>query len=82
MKLKVLIVNRITKKTLWLLHGCGSIASWLVEPLRGGGLLFPTKFPEIPGTHFIDLRGMKGCVNLGAIQWFSTQDPWIGNPAR
>ena len=41
-------------------HGCGSIASWLVEPLPGGGLLFPTKFPEIPGTHFADLRGMKG----------------------
>ena len=42
-------------------HGCGSIASWLVEPLRGDGLLYPTKFPKIPGTHFIDLGKMKGC---------------------
>ena len=31
-----------------------------VEPLRGGSLLFATKFPEIPGTHFINLRRMKG----------------------
>ena len=41
-------------------HGCGSIALWLVEPLQGGGLLFPIKFPEIPGTGFIDLGRMKG----------------------
>ena len=39
---------------------------------------FPTKFPEIPGTHFIDLRKMKGRVD----SWFWTLwDPWIGNPA-
>ena len=31
-----------------------------IEPLRGGSLLFTTKFPEISGTHFIDLRKMKG----------------------
>ena len=37
----------------------GSIASKL-EPLQGGGLLFITKFPEIPGTHFIKLRRMNG----------------------
>ena len=41
-------------------HGCGSIALWLVEPLRGGGLLFPDKFPEIPDPNFIDLGRMKG----------------------
>ena len=40
-------------------HGWGSTASRL-EPLRGGSLLFTTKFPEIPDTHFIDLRRMKG----------------------
>ena len=43
----------------------GSTASRL-EPLRGGSLLFTTKFPEIPGTHFIDLGRIKGLVNLGA----------------
>ena len=31
-------------------YGWGSAASRL-EPLRGGSLLFTTKFPEIPGTH-------------------------------
>ena len=31
-----------------------------LEPLRGGSVLFTTKFPEIPGTHFIDLGMMKG----------------------
>ena len=31
-----------------------------LEPLRGGILLFTTKFPEIHGTHFIDLGRMKG----------------------
>ena len=41
-------------------YGLGSTASRL-EPLRGGSLLFTTKFPKIPGTHFIDLRRMKGC---------------------
>ena len=35
-------------KTLWL------------ELLQGGSLLFTSKFPEIPGTQFIDLRNMKG----------------------
>ena len=37
----------------------GSTASRL-EPLRGGSLLFTTKFSEISGTHFTDLRRMKG----------------------
>ena len=37
----------------------GSTASKL-ESLQGGSLLFTTKFPDIPGTHFIDLRRMKG----------------------
>ena len=41
-------------------YGWGSTASRL-EPLRGGSLLFTTKFPEIPGTHFVNLR-----VNHGA----------------
>ena len=40
-------------------YGCGSTASRL-EPLRGGSLLFTTKFPKIPGTHFIDLGRTKG----------------------
>ena len=39
--------------------GWGSSASRL-EPLQGGSLRFTTKFPEIPGTHFIDLGRRKG----------------------
>ena len=40
-------------------YGWGSNVSRL-EPLRGGRLLFTTKVPKIPGTHFIDLGRMKG----------------------
>ena len=40
-------------------YGWGSTASRL-EPLRGGSLLFTTKFPDISGTHFSDLAWMKG----------------------
>ena len=50
------------KKTLNFMtrfYGWGSTASML-EPVRGGSLLFTTKFPEVSGTHFIDLGRMKG----------------------
>ena len=40
-------------------YGWGSTASRL-EPFRGVSLPFTTKFPEIPGTHFINLGRMKG----------------------
>ena len=50
-------------------YGWGSTA-WRLVPLRGGSLLFTTKFWDIPGAHFIDLRRMKGWVDLGATQWF------------
>ena len=47
------------------IYGWGSTASRL-EPLRGGSLLFTTKFPEISGTHFTDLGRMKhGTPGLG-----------------
>ena len=39
-------------------YGWGSTASRL-QPFRGGSLLFTTKFPDTPGTHFIDLGRMK-----------------------
>ena len=41
----------------------GSIAARL-EPLQGGSLLFTTKFPEIPGTYFINRGRMKDWVDL------------------
>ena len=43
-----------------LFYGWGSTASRLV-PLRGGNLIFTTKFPDIPGSHFINIGRMKGC---------------------
>ena len=52
-------IKKKQKNFMAAFHGWGSTASRL-EPLRGGSLLFTTKFPEIPGTHFIDLGRMKG----------------------
>ena len=40
-------------------YGWGSTASRL-HPLRGGSLLFTIQFPEIIGTHIINLGRMKG----------------------
>ena len=49
-------VRRSTAKKNFMtpFYGCGSTASRL-GALRGGSLLFTTKFPETPGTHFINL---------------------------
>ena len=47
------------KRTLTPFYGWDLTPSRL-ETLRGGSLLFMTKFPEIPGPHFIDLRRIKG----------------------
>ena len=41
---------------LWMGFSCLEAT----EPLSGGSLLFTNKFPEIPGTHLIDLQRMKG----------------------
>ena len=40
---------------LWMRFNCLKAS----EPLRGGSLLFTARFPEIPGTHFVDLGRMK-----------------------
>ena len=40
-------------------YGWRSTAS-SVEPFREGSLIFTTTSQEIPGTHFMDLRRMKG----------------------
>ena len=55
-------MKEVFKKKLYFMapvYGWGSTASRL-EPLGGGSLLFTPKFPEISGTHFINLRRMKG----------------------
>ena len=53
-----------------------------LEPLQGGTLLLITKFPEISGTHFIDIGKIKAVsrpwsrpvvLNSGSLDWeFST----------
>ena len=64
------MINKKKKKNFVApFYGWGSTTSRL-EPLRGGSLLFISKFPEIPGAHFIDLGRRKGCVDLAASQWF------------
>ena len=49
---------KLLKNFMASFYGWGSTASRL-ESLQGGSLLFTTKFPEIPGTHFINLGRMK-----------------------
>ena len=73
-------LNETVKNFMVPFYGWGSTASRL-ESLWGVSLLYNTKFPEISGTHFIDLWRMKGWVDLGATQWFWTRESWIGNPA-
>ena len=63
-------LTRILKKNFMApFYGWGSTASRL-EPLREGSLLFTTKFPDIPSTHFTDLGRMKGTVHVEATKWF------------
>ena len=56
-----LITKKKQKQTNFIapFYGWGSTTSRL-EPLRGGSLIFTTKFPEISGAHFMDLGRMKG----------------------
>ena len=58
-KMRLKIVPQKKNNFMAPFYGWGSTASRL-EPLRGGSLLFTTKFPDISGTHFSDLARMKG----------------------
>ena len=40
--------------------------------------LFTTKFPEIPGAHFIDLGGIEGRVDLCTTQGFEHETSELG----
>ena len=55
----LLLEINLKKNFMALFHGWGSTASRL-KPLQGGSLILTSKFPENPGTHFINLREMKG----------------------
>ena len=58
-------------------YGRVSTASRL-EPLRGGSLLFTAKFPEIPGTDFIDLERRKAESTLEPPTGFEHGTPGLG----
>ena len=58
-------------------YGRVSTASRL-EPLRGGSLLFTAKFPEISGTHFIDLERRKAESTLEPPTGFEHGTPGLG----
>ena len=45
-------------KALWPIFMDG--VQLKARALQGGSLLLTTQFPEIPGTHFIDLGRTKG----------------------
>ena len=47
-------------------YGWGSFASRVQSHYKEA--VYTTKFPEIPGTHLIELRRMKPRVNPGATQ--------------
>ena len=51
-------------------YGCGYTFSRL-EPLRGGSLLFTTKFSKIHGTYFINLENMTCFVSCFKIRPFA-----------
>lgn len=51
------------------------------EPLWGDSLLFTTKSPEILGTYLIDLKRMKGWIDLGSTKLLWTRAHWVINPA-
>ena len=62
---------------LWMGFNCLKA----IDPLQGGSLLFSTQSLEVPGTHLINLRMMKGWIKLGADHGFLAEDSWIGNAA-
>ena len=58
-------------------YGCGSNASKL-ESLRGGSLLFTSKFPEIPGTLLSTSKWWKAESTLEPPSGFEHGTPGLG----
>ena len=54
------VIKGTKKKKIFMAPFYGwDYTSSRLEQLLGGSLLFPTKFPKIPSTHFIDLGWWK-----------------------
>ena len=62
-------------------YGWGSTASRL-EPLRGGSLLFTTKFPEIPGNCRFFLKRFPVCFNSVVFLFLITPCPVVAVQPR
>ena len=58
------------------IYGWSLIASRL-KPLQGGSLLFTTKFPEIPGTHFIPGTYFKAFLCTYKIDFSPYVAKWV-----
>ena len=54
-KIYILNLKKLYDPFLWMGFNCLKAT----ESLRGGSLPFTIKFPEIPGTHLIDLGRMN-----------------------
>ena len=67
------------KKTLWPLLWMGFNCLKATEAIPEDSLLFTTHPTVVPDTHLIDLKRMKGWVDVQATQLFWNQDPWFGN---
>ena len=71
MKLTMILYLKLkTLKSLWSL-----LLMDQVQLSQGYRVTMRSKSPEIPGTHLIDFRRMKGWVDLGDTQWV-----WILGP--
>ena len=55
-------------------YGWGSTALML-DPLRGGSLLFITKLPEIPGTHFYSIPGTQSLLMISEFKRINVYSP-------
>ena len=63
------------KKILWSFFKDGVQLSQDYTANTRKILLFTTKSAGVPGTHLVDLRKMKGRVDLAATQCFLTETP-------
>ena len=66
--------NQLYGPLLWMGFNCLKA----IQPLQGGSLLFTIQFPEIPGTHFIDLGRMKAESTLEPPSGFEHGTPGLG----
>ena len=62
----IIIIKTLWPPFLWMRFNCLKAT----ESLQGDSLLFNIQFLEVSGTQLMELRKMKGSVDLVATQWF------------